>query len=147
MPLLLYLLFTGGLELQKADRGHKDEEHHGLRLADAAVVAAAGVEGAVNVQSEHFRRLYNAAVRLLQERPPPRQREVLVEELEAVREREEDADRKGAHHVRNGDLPERLPVVGAVNAGRLIDLLVDFLQVLLLVHIVFHRLLRHLFHL
>ena len=47
------------------------------------------------------------------------QREVLVKELEAVGQRQEHADRNRRHDVRNRDLPQRLPLVGAVDLCRL----------------------------
>lgn len=114
--------------MDKSDDGHEDEEHHSLGLPHAAVVAAAGVKCVVDVQGQHLRGLDHAAVRLLQERTAAGKGQVLIKQLEAVGQGQEDADGEGAHHIGDGDLPQQLPAVGAVDAGGLQHILRNGLQ-------------------
>ena len=69
-----------------------------------------------------------AAVRLLEEGTAACQRQVLIKQLEAVGQGQENADGEGTHHVGDGDLPQHLPAVGTVDTGGLQHILRNGLQ-------------------
>ena len=95
------------LKLNEADGHNNDAEDNCLRLA-YALPACAAIERVVDVERQELRELRGFACG---------EREVLVEELEAIGDGKEHADGDRGHHHGNGDTGELLPPVGTINLG------------------------------
>ena len=96
------------MQLEQRNNDHKQEENDGLGLTDALPLGSgACVERVVDVVGQHHRLLC---------RLTGRQREVLVEQLEGVRQRQEGADRHAGHDHRDFDFEQNLAACCTVNA-------------------------------
>lgn len=123
---MLHLLLSGGTQLQDTQNSHQHKEDDGFCLSHAAA-ACAGVEGVDDIQRQHFGGLNDLAA-LLDKGSAGGQRQVLVVQLKGIGQGQEGADGNGGHHIGNGNLPQRLPAVGAINACRLQHILRYALQ-------------------
>ena len=72
--------------------------------------------------------MYARAVRLEDERLATVQHEVLIKQLEAVGQRKEHADRDRRHDGGDDDIGQRMPAVGAVDLGRIDQIVRHILQ-------------------